>query len=78
VGEGIPQRQLSVGDLQLGFEEGKPPFDMTGTLKAPEVKFPQLHPRSPRPSFIWTDSYPAALLSNGKSCLQKDGSSDGN
>jgi hypothetical protein len=47
VGEGIPQRQLSVGDLQLGFEEGKPPFDMTGTLKAPEVKFPQLHPGSP-------------------------------
>jgi hypothetical protein len=31
VGEGIPQRQLSVGDLQLGLEEGEPPFDMTGT-----------------------------------------------
>jgi hypothetical protein len=78
VGEGIPQRQLSVGDLQLGFEEGKPPFDMTGTLKAPEVKFPQLHPGSPRPSLIWINSYPAALWSNGESRLQKDGSSDDN
>ena len=30
VGDRVPERQLGVGDLQLGLEKGEPPFDMAG------------------------------------------------